>query len=131
MVIFLDRKIYHVTELIYNNIEVIPRNFCSNEMFSKSCLYHVSVIINNFDQNHVYRVFILEFSLNYTKKRCFVLLINICVPCFIRFTITNNTFNKLIFLPNLHVPLVRYDFIGRNVSLCIIDFKDKQILKSK
>lgn len=48
-----------------------------------------------------------------------------------RFTITNNTFNKLLFLPNLHVPLVRYDFIGLNVSLCIIDFKDKQILKSK
>lgn len=40
--------------------------------------------INNFDQNHVYRVFILEFSLNYTKKQCFVLLINIRVPCFIR-----------------------------------------------
>lgn len=48
-----------------------------------------------------------------------------------RFTITNNKSKILLFLPNLHVPLVRYDFIGRNVSLCIIDFKDKQILKSK
>lgn len=27
--------------------------------------------INNFDQNQVYRVFILEFSLNYTKKTMF------------------------------------------------------------
>lgn len=88
--------------------------------------------INNFDQNQVYRVFILEFSLNYTKKTMFCSVNkHSCSMFYTRFTITNNTFNKLLFLPNLHVPLVRYDFIGRNVSLCIIDFKDKQILKSR
>lgn len=129
----MDRKIYHVTELIYNNIEVIPRNFCSNEMFSKSCLDHVSVIYQQLrSEPRVSCVYFRIFSELYKKKTMFCSVNkHSCSMFYTRFTITNNTLNKLLFLPNLHVPLVRYDFIGRNVSLCIIDFKDKQILKSK
>lgn len=52
-----------------------------------------------------------------------------CSMFYTRFTITNNTFNIMLFLPNLHVPLVRYDFISLNVSLCITDFTGKSILK--
>lgn len=49
----------------------------------------------------------------------------LCFMFYMWFIIINNMFNKLLFLLNFYVFLVRYDFIGLNVLLCIIDFKDK------
>lgn len=49
----------------------------------------------------------------------------LCFMFYMWFIIINNKFKILLFLLNFYVFLVRYDFIGWNVLLCIIDFKDK------
>lgn len=88
------------------------------------------LLIHDLDLNHVYRGFILKFPLNYSKTIFRSVNKHSRSIFYMRSTIINNTFNKLFFLPNLHVSLMRYDLINLNVTLCIINFTVISILKS-